>query len=350
MFSQICKGMEYLGSMKCIHRDLAARNVLVAKDYIIKIADFGLARDVQKNDYYRKTGDGWLPVRWMAPEALFSRRYTTQSDVWSFGILLWEIMSLGGSPYPNIPTVEALFTFIREGNVMWRPANCSIDVYTIMRKCWTQEPGLRPTFSELVEEFDAILTSAPEGDYLEIGHLPPTSSSTAATTSGETLMLDTNTDFSTMSSWTSGTSTIPSKVAPHPPSMLPNMMYQNTSVSSGLGSDTNGGIDEITYAPILATYCNNNLYGMDMPGLTNSSTPTNSSSGGTEFSTFRPPPTYTMAMLEPKYANTPVSVPVLQKYSFDEEDDEGVVSSASGMTPAENYSHQYGDQMQSSSL
>ena len=68
---QICKGMEYLASMKCIHRDLAARNILVAKDYILKIADFGLARDVQKKEYYLKLGDGFLPIRWMAPESIF---------------------------------------------------------------------------------------------------------------------------------------------------------------------------------------------------------------------------------------------------------------------------------------
>ena len=75
---QICRGMEFLSSKKCIHRDLAARNVLVARDLVIKIADFGLARDVHANDYYRKTGDGRLPVKWMAPETLFQRRYTTQ--------------------------------------------------------------------------------------------------------------------------------------------------------------------------------------------------------------------------------------------------------------------------------
>lgn len=113
---QISRGMEYLGSKKCIHRDLAARNVLVSDGLILKIADFGLARDIHSNDYYRKLGDGRLPVKWMAPEALFHRKYTIQSDVWSFGILLWEMMTLGGTPYPSVPSIEKLFQLLREGH------------------------------------------------------------------------------------------------------------------------------------------------------------------------------------------------------------------------------------------
>ncbi|KAH8295513.1 hypothetical protein KR018_012512 [Drosophila ironensis] len=163
---QISRGMEYLSSRRCIHRDLAARNVLVTDDYVLKIADFGLARDIQSTDYYRKNTNGRLPIKWMAPESLQEKFYDSKSDVWSYGILLWEIMTYGAQPYPTITLTEELYNYIMSGQRMEKPAKCSMNIYILMRQCWHFNADDRPPFTEIVEYMDKLLQA--KEDYLDV--------------------------------------------------------------------------------------------------------------------------------------------------------------------------------------
>ncbi|GFT84439.1 proto-oncogene tyrosine-protein kinase ROS [Nephila pilipes] len=145
----VAKGCKYLEDMHFVHRDLAARNCLVSSEdrehRIVKIGDFGLARDVYKSDYYRKEGEGLLPVRWMAPESLVYGVFTTQSDVWAFGVLLWEVITLGMQPYPARTNMEVL-NYVRAGGRLDKPENCPDELHDIMIDCWRYDADSRPTF------------------------------------------------------------------------------------------------------------------------------------------------------------------------------------------------------------
>ncbi|KAG8539991.1 hypothetical protein GDO81_020016, partial [Engystomops pustulosus] len=118
---QVAKGMEFLESKSCIHRDLAARNILINKGKVAKICDFGLARDIVNDSNYVVKGNARLPVKWMAPESIFDGIYTIKSDVWSYGILLWEIFSLGINPYPGIPVDAKFYKLLQNGFKMDQP-------------------------------------------------------------------------------------------------------------------------------------------------------------------------------------------------------------------------------------
>ncbi|XDB51707.1 hypothetical protein AB1E18_005261 [Capra hircus] len=150
----VASGMSYLESKNCIHRDLAARNCLVGENNVLKISDFGMSRQ-EDGGVYSSSGLKQIPIKWTAPEALNYGRYSSESDVWSFGILLWETFSLGVCPYPGMTNQQAREQ-VERGYRMSAPQHCPEDIFKIMMKCWDYKPENRPKFSELQKELAAI--------------------------------------------------------------------------------------------------------------------------------------------------------------------------------------------------
>ncbi|CAH2040359.1 unnamed protein product, partial [Iphiclides podalirius] len=146
-------GMRYLESKNCIHRDLAARNCLVADDHTVKISDFGMSRE--EEEYIVSGGMKQIPIKWTAPEALNFGKYTSLCDVWSYGVLMWEIFSKGDTPYAGMSNSRAREK-IDAGYRMPAPEGCSEDVYNLMLRCWEYEPDKRPHFHQIYTIIDNI--------------------------------------------------------------------------------------------------------------------------------------------------------------------------------------------------
>ncbi|KAI8488032.1 hypothetical protein Bbelb_341500 [Branchiostoma belcheri] len=151
--------------LQILHRDLATRNVLVSADRTCKVSDFGFSRE---GDEYERTTKTRLPIRWMDPESLFHRKYTTKTDVWAFGVLLWEIVTLGATPYPGMSKREVM-DGVQQGYRMDKPKHCDQKLYTLMLSCWNADPAQRPEFRRIQRTLDTLMET--EHDYINLSNL-----------------------------------------------------------------------------------------------------------------------------------------------------------------------------------
>jgi len=152
---QVSAGMVYLSDRKFVHRDLASRNCLVDENMNVKIADFGLSQKIYLQDYYKGDDQDAIPVRWMPLESILFNKYTVETDVWAFGVCLWEIFSFALQPYYGM-THEEVVNYIKEGKMLNSPDNTPPDVYQLMKLCWNKKPASRPSFRTICQTLENI--------------------------------------------------------------------------------------------------------------------------------------------------------------------------------------------------
>ncbi|KAL0118602.1 hypothetical protein PUN28_009344 [Cardiocondyla obscurior] len=154
---QVAAGMTYLSAQRFVHRDLACRNCLVGVDLTVKIADFGMSRDIYTCDYYKIGGSRLLPVRWMSPESVVYGRFTLETDIWSYGVVLWEIYSYGKQPYYGFSNEEVV-KLILQGTMLVPPDECPPVICEIMQDCWKVEPRERIKFPDILDRLEKVQT------------------------------------------------------------------------------------------------------------------------------------------------------------------------------------------------
>ncbi|XP_022107186.1 macrophage colony-stimulating factor 1 receptor-like isoform X2 [Acanthaster planci] len=161
MAKDVAEGMAFLASNTCLHKDLESCNVFVGEEMVCKLLDFGYAKDVAHLRKHQHQNQGLVPLRWMALESVLDDVYTTKSDVWSFGILLWEMITLGARPYPAL-NAKKVVTKVKSGYRMPHPSHCHVQLYQLMLECWAKNPEARPTFATVSETLEGLMGKANE--------------------------------------------------------------------------------------------------------------------------------------------------------------------------------------------